>query len=432
MITLFFDTITSLDFSILNSALLIAVLLFISGLISGSESAFFSLTKLDLENPKPEDASKVQIITSLLEKPKKLIASMLIANNLANIGVVIAFPVIGNVLFNDINSPTIKFLLEVVVVTFFILLFGEVLPKIYASRNRYSFALKVAYTIYTIDVLMSPFSNPMRYLTNLIQNRLKGQKNNLSIDQLSQALDLTSTTDTSHEEQKILRGIVSFGNTDASQVMKPRIDIFSLDIEEKFSEIIPKLMARGFSRIPVYKENIDHVEGILFVKDLIPYIDNQNFDWSTLIRTPIFVPENKKLDDLLKTFQNTKNHLAIVVDEYGGTSGLISLEDIIEEIVGNISDEFDDVSINYTQIDDKNFMFEGKTSLKDFYRVLSINNYTSFEESKGEAETLAGFLLQINKSFPKKGQKISFDDYIFTVDLVDNRRIKQIKVTLKN
>lgn len=415
----------------LTGIITIAVLLFLSGLISGSEIALFSLTKIDLENPKPNEVSRINMIIKLLEKPKKLLATILIANNLVNIGIVIVFSQFSKHFLGHIESPIILFLVEVVVITFVILFFGEVLPKIYANRNKYSFSLKIIYPIYIFDFLFSPLSNPMRYLTTWIQNHLKEQKNNISVGQLSQALELTSTTDTSHEEQKILKGIVSFGNTDASQVMKPRIDIFSLDIEEKFEEIILKIVDNGFSRIPVYKENIDQIEGILFVKDLIPHIDTPGFNWTSLIRTPIFVPENKKLDDLLKTFQNSKNHLAIVVDEFGGTSGLISLEDIIEEIVGNISDEFDDVSINYSQLDEKTYLFEGKTSLRDFYRVLSIDG-TLFEEKKGEAETLAGLILQINRSFPRKGQKITFDNYTFSIELMDNRRIKQIKVLINN
>jgi putative hemolysin len=415
----------------LTGVITIAVLLFLSGLISGSEIALFSLTRIDLENPKPNEVSRINMIIKLLEKPKKLLATILIANNLVNIGIVIVFSQISNHFLGHIESPIILFLVEVVVITFVILFFGEVLPKVYANRNKYSFSLKIIYPIYIFDFLFSPLSSPMRHLTIWIQNHLKEQKNNISVGQLSQALELTSTTDTSHEEQKILKGIVSFGNTDASQVMKPRIDIFSLDIEEKFEEIILKIVDNGFSRIPVYKENIDQIEGILFVKDLIPHIDTPGFNWTSLIRTPIFVPENKKLDDLLKTFQNSKNHLAIVVDEFGGTSGLISLEDIIEEIVGNISDEFDDVSINYSQLDEKTYLFEGKTSLRDFYRVLSIDG-TLFEEKKGEAETLAGLILQINRSFPRKGQKITFDNYTFSIELMDNRRIKQIKVLINN
>ena len=288
----------------------------------------------------------------------------------------------------------------------------------------------VAYPLSFLDKLLSPISLPMRALTIYLHEKLGKQKTNFSVDQLSQALELTSSDDTSQEEQKILEGIVSFGNTDTKQVMSPRIDIFALEITEPFSEIFPKISEKGYSRIPVYRDNIDYVEGVLFVKDLIPHINKKEFDWKTLIREPFFVPENKKLDNLLKDFQSMKSHLAIVVDEYGGTSGLVSLEDVIEEIVGDISDEFDDENINYSQIDDKNFLFEGKINLKDFYRIIDVDE-NAFEEQKGEAETLAGFILEILGNFPKKGQKIHFDICRFTIETVDKKRIKQIKVTLE-
>lgn len=418
----------TIDYTLLNNSIVLFFLFILSGLVSGAEVALFSLTKFDLENPTPSEQKRVDIITALLNQPKKLLATILIANNLINIGIIILFYQIGDVLFHDL-AEWLKFVLEVVVITFLILFFGEVLPKVYASRNKYTFALAITYMIYVADILFTPLSKPMRYLTILIQKTLKEQKGNISVDQLSQALELTSESETSHQEQKILKGIVSFGNTDASQVMQPRIDMFALEIGEPYQEVLNKIRDKGYSRIPVYKENIDHIEGILFVKDLIPHLDKADFDWKRLIRTPLFVPENKKLDDLLKHFQTTKNHLAIVVDEYGGTSGLISLEDVIEEIVGNISDEFDDVDINHLKIDDKNYVFEGKTSLRDFYRVLAIDG-NGFENAKGEAETLAGFILQINKSFPKTGQRIVFNDYVFTVESVDIKRIKRVKVTI--
>jgi len=250
------------------------------------------------------------------------------------------------------------------VVTFLILLFGEILPKIYASRNNLKFATFMAYPLRFLDVILSPISLPMRSVTLGIHNKLGKQKSNLSVDQLSQALELTSEEDTTKEEQKILQGIVSFGNTDTKQVMRPRIDIFALNIDQKYLEIMPEIIEHGYSRIPVYRDNMDTIEGILYVKDLLPYIDRKQFDWTSLLRAPFFVPENKKLDDLMAEFQEKKVHLAVVVDEYGGTSGLISLEDIIEEIVGDISDEFDDEDLMYSKLDDNNYVFEGKTALK--------------------------------------------------------------------
>ena len=420
----------NLDTNLLFGFIGIFVLLFISALLSGAEVAFFSLTTKDLDEVSKDDLSKGNLIISLLEKPKKLLATLLVANNFINIGVVILFSYIGSDLFSSVSSPLLKFILEVIVVTFLILLFGEVLPKVYANRNNLKFAKFVAQPLYILDKLLSPISLPMRAITIFLHEKLGKQKSNFSVDQLSQALELTSSEGTSQGEQKILEGIVSFGNTDTKQVMSPRIDIFAIEINETFGKLLPKIIDKGYSRIPVYNDNIDHIEGVLFVKDLIPHIDDKDFDWKTLLRAPFFVPENKKLDDLLKDFQTMKNHLAIVVDEYGGTSGLVSLEDVIEEIVGDISDEFDDDDLSFSQIDAKNYLFEGKINLKDFYRIIDVDE-SLFEDRKGEAETLAGFLLEIHGNFPKKGHKLTFGNCNFVIETVDKKRIKQIKVTIE-
>ena len=398
-------------------------------MVSASEVALFSLNQTDLDDLAKKNTSTSTIINELLSKPKKLLATILVANNFINIGIVILFSFSLNTIFSAIESTVLKFILEVILVTFLILLFGEVLPKVYASRNNVKFALFIAYPILILNKLLSPISLPMRSFTDYIQDKLGKQKTNFSVDQLSQALELTSTEDTSQEEQKLLEGIVSFGNTDTKQVMSPRTDLFALDIDESFAEIFPKIVEKGYSRIPVYRDNIDHIEGVLFTKDLIPYINSEVFDWKTLLHEAFFVPENKKLDDLLKDFQRMKSHLAIVVDEYGGTSGIVSLEDIIEEIVGDISDEFDDENINFSQIDDKNFLFEGKINLKDFYRIIDVDE-NLFENRKGEAETLAGFILEILGNFPKSKQKIQFENCLFTIEVVDKKRVKQIKVTI--
>ncbi|MCO6161387.1 gliding motility-associated protein GldE [Flavobacterium sp. NRK F7] len=419
----------TIDFELLIGLIAVIFLLFCSAFISGSEVALFSLSQKDLDDLIEEDGNKGSIITRLLEKPKKLLATILVANNFINIAVVILFSSISEKIFNSISSSLLRFILEVVVVTFLILLFGEVLPKIYANRNNVSFSKTVYLPISILDKVLTPITIPMRNIILYVEKKFSVQKTSFSVDQLSQALELTNHSETTQEEQKILEGIVTFGNTEVRQVMSPRIDIFALDKEESFSEVMPKIIEKGYSRIPVYTENIDQIEGVLFIKDLIPYIDEKDFEWQTLIRAPFFIPENKKLDNLLKEFQGMKNHLAIVVDEYGGTSGLVSLEDILEEIVGDISDEFDDENIIYSQIDDTTYLFEGKISLKDFYRIIDVNG-VEFEEKKGEAETLAGFLLEISGNFPKKSQKINFNSYVFTIENVDKRRIKQIKVAI--
>ena len=420
----------TLDTNLVVGFAAIFALLFCSAMVSGAEVALFSLSQKDLDDTLQEHPSKGKIISKLLEKPKKLAATLLVANNFLNIGVVILFLFIGKNLFSAITSSFLKFTIEVIIVTFLILLFGEVLPKVYASRNNIKFAKWVAYPVAVLDKLLSPISLPMRKVTIYLHNKLGKQKTNFSVDQLSQALELTDSDESSSEEQKILEGIVTFGNTDAKQVMSPRMDIFALEIEESFANIYSKIIEKGFSRIPVYRDNIDQIEGVLFVKDLLRHIDKDEFDWKTLIREPFFIPENKKIDNLLKDFQNMKSHLAIVVDEYGGTSGIVTLEDIIEEIVGDISDEFDGDNSNFSKIDDKNYVFEGKTNLKDFYRVIDVNEEL-FETAKGEAETLAGFILEVLGNFPKKDQKITFENCTFTIEVVDKKRVKQIKVTIE-
>ena len=423
--------INSIDTSFVSGIILFFLLLLCSALISGSEVALFSLSKSDIDKELEEKSSSIEIVSELLQNPQKLLATILVANNFINIAVVILFAYLGDKIFNAINPTWLKFIIEVGVVTFLILLFGEILPKLYASRNKVKFSKLMAIPLKVLDKLFSPISIPMQGLTKAINNRLSGQKSNFSVDHLSQALELTSEEDTTREEHKILQGIVSFGNTDTKQVMRPRIDLFALENTMKFSEIIPEIIKKGYSRIPVFKDNVDNVIGILYVKDLLPYINRNEFNWPSLLRKPYFVPENKKLDDLMVEFQEKKVHLAVVVDEYGGTSGIVSLEDVIEEIVGDISDEFDDDDLIYSKLDDDNFVFEGKTNLKDFYRIIKLDDEELFENRKGESETIAGFVLEISGSFPRMNSKIQFENYVFKIESIDNKRIKRIKVTIK-
>ncbi|MBN4070114.1 gliding motility-associated protein GldE [Olleya sp. AH-315-F22] len=429
-----------IEASMASGFVLLFLLLVCSALISGAEVALFSLNKVDIDAALEEKSKPIEIISKLLQEPQKLLATILVANNFINIAIVILFASISDVLFKNVNTVIdfyffelqIVFFLKVIIATFLILLFAEILPKIYASRNNLKFSKFMAYPLKILDTIISPLSLPMQSITQTINNKLRKQKSNLSIDQLSQALELTSEDDTTKEEHKILKGIVSFGNTDTKQVMKPRIDVFALDESLKYSEIIPEIIKHGYSRIPVYKDNVDAISGILYAKDLLPYIDSENFDWTSLLREPFFVPENKKLDDLMVEFQEKKVHLAVVVDEYGGTSGLVSLEDVIEEIVGDISDEFDVDDFVYSKLDDNNFVFEGKTTLIDFYKIIKLKNEAIFENRKGEAETIAGFILEVSGFFPKIGNKINFENYVFTIEALDKKRIKQIKVVIKN
>ncbi len=419
-----------IDVDLAFGFLAIFFLLFCSALVSGAEVAFFSLPSKDLEGASKGKYSKDQMINNLLKKPQQLSATLSVANTFFNIGIVLLFFWVGQTVFASIETPILQFIIEVLVVTFLILLFGEILPKVYASRNATQYARITVRSLFVLDKLLSPITLPMHGIMLFVHQKLGREKSNFSVGQLSQALELTSSEGTSQEEQKIFEGIVSFGNTDAKQVMSPRIDIFALEVEESFQDLLPKIVENGYSRIPIYRDNIDHIEGVLFVKDLIPHIDKTHFEWTTLLRKPFFVPENKKLDNLLKDFQSMKNHLAIVVDEYGGTSGLVSLEDVIEEIVGDISDEFDGDDISFSQIDENNYLFEGKINLKDFYRIVAVDE-SLFEDNKGEAETLAGFILEILGNFPQKGEKISFSNCLFLIEVVDKKRIKQIKVTIE-
>lgn len=419
---------TFFNWVVFTESIALVFLLFCSAMISGTEIAFFSLSKTDLDLLSKEHSPAGDRVLSLLNKPKKLLATILIANNFINILIVLLFAVLGAYFFENLEAG-IRFLIEVVLITFLILLFGEVLPKVYATRNSIPFALFMANPVVYLNRLLSPVSYLLTGLTGVVERRLGKKDNDFSVEKLSQALELTADNATTKDEKNILEGIVAFGNTETVQVMKPRIDIFAIPDDASFPEVLSKIISNGFSRNPVYHENIDEVIGVLYAKDLLPHLTKTEFNWQALVRAPYFVPENKKLDDLLIDFQEKKNHLAIVVDEYGGTSGLVTLEDVIEEIVGDISDEFDSDDLVYSKLDANNYVFEGKTALKDFYRVLDIDP-KNFEVHKGEAETLAGFILEISGKFPKKFEKINFEAFVFTVEAVDRKRIKQLKVTL--
>ena len=411
---------------------LVLFLLISSALISGAEVAFFSLQIKSLEDT--EDAELTQSIRrviSLLKKPKRLLATILVANNFINIAIVLLFASLSKTIFKSIENQLIVLFIEIGIITTTILIFGEILPKIYANRNALAFSKRMAPIIRFLDkFLLFWVTYPMSQTTIFLERRLGDKKNQLSVDQLSQALELTGEDETTFDEQRILEGIVNFGSTDTREVMCPRIDMFALSDELTLEEIIPLILDQGFSRIPVFIEKKDNIKGILYIKDLLPNLKTPNYEWQTLLKPPIYVPENKKLDDLLKEFQQKKNHLAIVVDEYGGTSGLITLEDIMEEIVGDISDEFDEQDLSYSKLDENTFIFEAKISLKDFFRIIKLEETEIFETIKGDAETLAGLLLEITKKFPKRGQKIKFEGYQFIIEEIGKFRIKQVKVSL--
>ena len=411
--------------------ILLAFLLLGSALISGAEVAFFSLTPSIIEEQKEKYPKKIQKIENLLQKPKRLLATILVANNFINIAIVLLFASLGDILFGGISNELVRLSIEIGMITFVILLFGEILPKIYANKNSMLFSRLMAGVIYGLDRKILFFITiPMSKVTLFLERNFGQQSNSFSVDTLSQALAFTEQKDTTKQEDQILQGIINFGTTDTKQVMCPRIDVFALEKEMSFEEILPLIIEKGFSRIPVYNDKMDQIDGILYVKDLMPNINTLGFKWQELLREPYYVPENKKLDDLLNEFKVKKMHMAVVVDEYGGTSGIVTLEDLIEEIVGDISDEFDEEELEYSKIDEKNFVVDAKVGLKDFYKIIQIEEVEAFEKAKGEAETLAGFILEIAQQLPVFGQKIIFEKIIFTIELVDKKRIKQIKVTL--
>lgn len=415
---------------LLTNGFIFILLLIASGLISGSEVAFFSLTTEDLINLDTEGQKNSEKVISLIEDPQRLLSTVLILNNLINIGIVTLTTFVAWTIFGLNATGIIIILIQTIGVTFAIVFFGEIVPKVYATKAKVEFSLMMAPAISFFSILLKPLSLFLMSISNVIERRIEKKAYSLSIDELHQALEITSD-DTTDEEKDILKGIVNFGTLSVKQVMHSRMEITAVDLETDFHELMDKINKSGYSRIPVYNETIDSIEGILYIKDLLPHIEKgEEFEWQSLIRKGFFVPENKKVDSLLKDFQRKRVHMAIVVDEYGGTSGLITLEDLIEEIIGEINDEFDDVQEFYFQeIDPQTFIFEGKVSLNDFCKKLDLD-IQIFDEVKGESESLGGLLLELNSNLPKNGTKINFEDFEFTILAVDTRKIKKVKVKM--
>jgi gliding motility-associated protein GldE len=417
----------SFSYFLINGLILI-VLLIGSALASGSEVAFFSLNNEEIASIQESDPANGRIVAKLLSKPKELLSTILILNNLINIGIVTLTTFVTWTIFGSNASGILILLFQTVGVTFAIVFFGEIVPKVYANQAKISFATAIAPIISFFFSFFKPFSWFLMGFSNLIERRIEQKGYNLSVDQLNQALELT-TEDTPEEEKEILRGIVNFGTLTVKQVMRSRLEITALDVELDFHELMDKINKSGYSRIPIYEETIDNIVGVLYIKDLLPHIHkDEGFGWKDLIRKSFFVPETKKVDSLLKDFQRMRVHMAIVVDEYGGTSGLVTFEDLIEEIIGEINDEFDDTDdIFFQELDQDTFIFEGKVSLNDFCKKLELDPQI-FEEVKGESESLGGLLLELNSRLPKNGTKITFEDFEFTVLAVDARKIKKVKV----
>lgn len=412
---------------------LIVVLLVCSALISASEVALFALTPTQLRDLRERGGTNGQRVLELLERPRRLLATILISNNFVNIAIALLSTIVIDGFFDLAKLPEyVVFIIQAIAVTAVLLLLGEVMPKVYATLHTMSVAMLMSGPLMALRWFWSPINEVLVRSTQFIEKRYKKRSGgNIGVDELGAALELTKDASTTAEEQRILKGIVKFGNIETRQVMRPRTDVIAFDKELTFGELMQSIIESGFSRVPVYENTLDRIVGVLHIKDVLPHMDTTDFEWQKLLRTPYFVPENMKLDDLLTEFQRKRVHLAIVVDEYGGTSGIITLEDVIEEIVGDITDEFDDEDLIYSKLDDRTYVFEGKAALTDVYRILNTDGKV-FEENKGNSETLGGFILELTGRIPRKGERVDLRNFTFTVESADNKRVRRVKVHMKD
>ena len=403
-------------------------MLLLSALVSGSEVAFFSLSKNQINAFRYSNVKGEKRIYQLIKNPQKLLATILIFNNFINVGIVTLATFVTWQIFGTTTLTGIVIVSLTFITTFAIVFFGEIIPKVYANSNNVAFAGMTSRLMILAESIFSPLSWVLLSFSKIVENRIERKNYDISKEEIHKALEITAEGEATEEEKEILKGIVNFGTLSVKQVMKSRLEITAFDIDLDFHELMDKINKCGFSRIPVFRETIDKIEGILYIKDLLPYLDrDENFKWQPLLRPGYFVPENKKIDSLLKDFQEKRVHISIVVDEYGGTSGLITLEDIIEEIVGEIRDEFDVDEIAYNKLDENTYVFEGRTSLNDFCKIIG-KDPSMFDEVKGESESLAGLILELSSKIPRVGEKIEFGGLVFTVVAVDNRRIKRIRI----
>jgi len=409
-------------------------LIVLSGLVSGSETAFFSLSPADIGILSNGKHPKDQLILDLRKRPKTLLATILIGNNFINVAIVILSTYLTSILFNLGDNWVLTFVLQVIVITSVILLFGEIIPKIYANKEPVMVANIMVRPIKFLIVLFKPLSYFLVHSTRFIDKKIGKKGHNITYSELSDAIEITVDESAPAEEKNILKGIATFGEKEASEIMQSRVNVTAIDHKLSFQEVLKVVVESGFSRIPVYEESFDHVIGVLYIKDLLPHLKTiENMEWLSLIRPAIFVPENKKINDLLQEFREKKIHLAIVVDEYGGTSGLITLEDIIEEIVGEISDEFDKdlLQFKYRQLSNNSFLFEAKTPINDLCKILNIN-IGYFDEVRGESDSIGGLILELEGEMPEKGRKIYFNQFEFEIVNVDQRKINEVKVKINN
>ncbi|HSO87638.1 MAG TPA: gliding motility-associated protein GldE [Draconibacterium sp.] len=414
--------------SVFISLVLVLLLLIFSALVSGSEAAYFSLSTSDNQKLKKTNKNNARVLNNLAN-PEKMLTTILVANIFINIGIIVLMVNILTQLISFQNLTIAEFVLQVILISFLLLVFSEILPKILASRYKLGVARIMAFPLHLMQKIFSPITGLFIYSNSLVERRLQKRRKNFSMDEISKALKLTSEQELS-EEKEILEGIAKFGNKNVAEIMKPRVDVVSLDIKTSFSTVLDLIVDSGFSRIPVYVGSFDNIKGILYIKDILPHSHKGgSFNWQTLIRPPFYVPETKKINSLLKEFQKNKVHLAVVIDEYGGTSGIVTLEDVLEEIVGEIVDEFDEEEHFFSKISENIFLFDGKTLLGDFFKVTKCDD-TVFNDIKGDAETLAGLILELKGEIPVLHEKIEYQPFVFTIEAVDDRRIIQIKVEI--
>lgn len=412
-------------------AFILSVLLLVcSGFVSASEVAFFSLSPSDLNEIEDEEYVADKQIKALIKDSEYLLSTILISNNFINVTIIMLCNYFFSTVVSWGNAVVLEFIVVTVILTFLLLLFGEIMPKIYSVQHTLSFCRTAAPVISVLRKVFYPFSTMLVRSSYFVNKYVSKRNYNLSVDDLSQALELTDKNEIS-EESNILEGIIRFGGETAKEVMTSRLDMVGLEINTSYEEVLRLIVDMAYSRIPVYAGSIDNIKGILYIKDLLPYLDKgKNFKWQTLVRQAFFVPETKMIDDLLRDFQTNRIHIAIVVDEFGGTSGIVTMEDIIEEIVGEINDEYDEEEKPYVLLPDGSYIFEGKTQLTDFFKIMKTEDDV-FEEIEGEADTLAGLILELKGDFPKPHEVFTYQEYVFEVLEMELRRIVKIKVTIK-
>ncbi|NNC86337.1 MAG: gliding motility-associated protein GldE [Bacteroidia bacterium] len=411
--------------------LALVFLLICSALFSGSEVAFFSLNPVQLDKLKDKNSDKSnELVDKLLGDPKRLLATLLISNNVVNVAIVVLSTLLSIKYLAFPDYPWLATTLQVVAVTFLIVLFGEVMPKVYATKIALSWARFMSVPLNALEKILKPFVYLLVATSGIVDKRLKSKGYDVTVDDLEHAIEITSDQTTPANEKRILKRIANFGDIDVKQIMKSRADVISYDVETKFQDLVKSIEEAGYSRVPIYQENFDKVIGTLHIKDLLAHLDkNDDFNWRSLLRKPYFVPESKKLNDLLTEFQEKKGHLAIVIDEYGGSSGIVTLEDVLEEIIGEMSDEFDDDESLYSKLDEHNYVFEAKTLINDMCRIMKIDR-DEFEEVLGEADTLAGMLLELSGKIPSKNEIINYNQFKFKIESADSRKINRVKITI--